>query len=591
MSETETTTRDLQAQLDRERRKLELVREIGLALGSTTDLDELLARIAENVTELMDAERSTIYVVDEEHSELWSRVAQGEKQVEFRLPIGAGIAGWVAENGTVLNVRDAYSDERFDPDWDRQTGYRTRSILCAPMANREGGTIGVLQVLNKRGGEVFTADDEVFILAVAGQAAVSLRNAKLVRSILDKNDELGKTKDELEQRNSELDLLLEMEQLSSSARDLDDLLERIIERATKRCGATAGAVVLVDAHCDELKLEAAFRAPGRELCRFPLESNRGIAGWVVKNDRTIRIDEKSDMPELCTEKTVGELVGIQPKSVLCVPVHGHRDVLGAIELLKSGDGEVFTAADEKVLTLISGQVARAVELARERQRRDREERLATIGHLLSGVLHDLKTPMTVISGYVQLMAQADESTLRKSYSDTVLKQLQHIGSMTAEILAFARGESKILLRRVYLYQFVEEVGEILRKELEPRGIEVVFNLQYRGTARFDENKMRRVFHNIARNAAEAMPEGGTFSVTVGKDERGLLLQFSDTGTGVPAEIEDRLFESFATAGKKGGTGLGLAVVKKIIDEHRGQISFDSEVDQGTTFSIHLPMGA
>ncbi len=591
MSVSDRNQRDLQGELDRERRKLVLVREIGLALGSTLDLDELLTRIAENVTELMDAERSTIYVVDEESSELWSRVAQGETQVEIRLPIGAGIAGWVAEKGTVLNVHDAYADERFDPEWDRQTGYRTRSILCAPMANREGHTIGVLQVLNKREGEHFTADDEVFILAVAGQAAVSLRNAKLVRSILTKNEELGKTKDELEQRNSELDLLLEMEQLSSSARDLDDLLDRIIERASKRCGATAGAVVLVDSHGDGFKLEAAFGAPGRELCRFPLESGQGIAGWVVKNGQTIRVTEKRDLPELCADKTktVGELVGFQPSSVLCVPVHGHRDILGAIELIKEGSGNIFTEADEKVLTLISGQVARAVELARERERRDREERLATIGHLLSGVLHDLKTPMTVISGYVQLMSQADETTLRQTYADTVLKQLQHIGSMTAEILTFARGESKILLRRVYLYQFVEEVGEILRKELEPRDIEVVFNLQYRGTARFDENKMRRVFHNIARNAAEAMPQGGTFSVTVGKDERGLLLKFSDTGTGVPAEIEDRLFESFATAGKKGGTGLGLAVVKKIIDEHRGQINFDSSADKGTTFSIHLPL--
>ena len=183
MTERDPVPADLKAQLDRERRKLELVRDIGLALGSTLDLDELLARIAENVTELIEAERSTIYVVDHDRSELWSRVVQGEKQVEIRLPIGAGIAGWVAEHGQVLNVQDAYIDERFDPAWDRLTGYRTRSILCAPMGDRDGRVIGVLQVLNKREGRLFTSDDEVFILAVAGQAAVSLRNAQLVRSL------------------------------------------------------------------------------------------------------------------------------------------------------------------------------------------------------------------------------------------------------------------------------------------------------------------------------------------------------------------------------------------------------------------------
>ncbi len=590
MTETLSTSPDLEAQLERERRKLVLVRDIGLALGSTLDLDELLTRIAQNVTELIEAERSTIYVIDESRSELWSRVAQGEKKVEFRLPIGAGIAGWVAEHGEVLNVRDAYQDERFDPAWDRITGYRTRSILCAPMADRDGRVIGVLQVLNKREGLHFTPDDEVFILAVAGQAAVSLRNAQLVRSLLDTNEELRQTKVELERRNHELDLLLEMEQLASSAKDVDDLLERVIARAAERCDAEAGAVILVDESVEDSRLEAVVAAPDRGLCRIPLDSGQCVAGWVVEHGKAVRLTEETPAPPSCARRTVGEIVGHQVSTALCVPLQGQRGVLGAIELFNKGSGdEGFTDNDEKVLTLIAGQVARAIDLTRERERRDRKERLATIGRLLSGVLHDLKTPMTVISGYVQLMSQADEEALRRSYAETVLKQLKHIGSMTAEILAFARGESKILVRRVYLYQFVEEVEELLRKELEPRGIDVRFNLEYRGTARFDENKMHRVFHNIARNAAEAMPQGGSFSVTVGRDSQGLVLRFSDTGTGVPAEVEDRLFESFATAGKKGGTGLGLAVVKKIVDEHKGTIHFESKPERGTTFIIRLPL--
>jgi signal transduction histidine kinase len=588
--ETNPISANLEAQLVREHRKLELVRDIGLALGSTLDLDELLTRIVENVTELIEAERSTIYVVDESGAELWSRVAQGEGMVEIRLPMGSGIAGWVAQQGMVLNVRDAYADDRFDPAWDRQTGYTTRSILCAPMADRDGQTIGVLQVLNKRSGTHFTADDEVFILAVAGQAAVSLRNAQLVRSLMDTNEKLRRTTGELALRAQELDLLLEMEQLANSAQNLDDLLSQTLERASKRCDAAAGAVVLVDTSSGDHRLEAAFSAPDRRLCRIPISSGTCVAGWVIEGGKAIKIDQKTSAPEACEARTVGDLVGYKVSSSLCVPLRAQSGVLGAIELLnKGGDPGIFTDDDEKVLTLIAGQVARAVDLTRSRERRDRRERLATIGRLLSGVLHDLKTPMTVISGYVQLMTQADDISLRKTYAETVLKQLQHIGSMTAEILAFARGESKILVRRVYLYQFVEEVGELLRKELEPRGIDVKFDLDFRGTARFDENKMHRVFHNIARNAAEAMPQGGTFSINVGRDEQGLMFRFSDTGSGVPAEIEDRLFESFATAGKKGGTGLGLAVVKKIIDEHRGTITFQSKPSQGTTFTIHLPL--
>lgn len=582
---------DLRTLLDREHRKLELVQDIAHAIGSTLDLDELLTRIAENVTELINAERSTIYVVDSDTNELWSRVAQSDgKPIEIRLPIGMGVAGWVAERGKVLNVRDAYSDDRFDPTWDQTTGYATRSLLCAPMATKSGQIIGVVQVLNKREEQGFTDDDENYLQAIAGQAAMSLQNAQLVRSLQGNIKELRETKEELERRNRELDLLLELEHFSSSARDLDELLLGVVTRSAERCNAGAGSVVLVNNTKDELKLDVTFAAPGHEPSRFSLPWKTGLAGWVIEKGDAVRVDDASRDPR-CS-KTIGDMVGYDAKTVLCMPLRGRHEVLGAIELLnkKSDNGDVaFEENDEKVLSLIAGQVVQAVELARSRARRDREDRLATIGHLLSGVLHDLKTPMTVISGYVQLMVQADDAKLRQSYADTVLKQFQYIGSMTTEILTFARGESKILLRRVYLHQFVDEITEHLKKELEPRDIDVKIELRYRGTARFDEGKMRRVFYNIARNAAEAMPRGGTFSIDIGRDADGLMISFSDTGTGVPEEVKSRLFDSFSTAGKKGGTGLGLAVVKKIIDEHQGEITFDSTRDRGTTFTIRLPL--
>ena len=587
MSEGTPTDEDLLRQLEREHRKRELVQNIGLAVGSTLDLDELLKRIAENVTELMEAERSTIYVVDPDSSELWSRVAQGEKDVEIRLPLGTGVAGWVGQQGKVLNIPDAYADDRFDPTWDGTTGYRTRSILCAPMATKAGQVIGVIQVLNKLGEGPFTSDDEIYLQAIAGQAAITLHNARLVRSLLKNNEELHRIKEELEQRNKELDLLLDLEQLANSARDLEDLLGRVIKRSAERCNADAGAIVLVDSTGETLTLDVAFMKHGQELTRFNVPWGEGLAGWVTKNGESMRVDD-ADADPRCS-KTMGQPVGYQARSALCVPLRGHHGVLGAIELLNKGGDGPFTEGDEKVLSLLAGQVTQAVQLAQGRERRDREERLATIGHLLSGVLHDLKTPMTVISGYEPLMVQADEAKLRQRYADTVLKQFQYIGSMTAEILAFARGESKILLRRVYLHQFVEEISELLRKELEPRSIKVVIELNFRGTARFDESKMRRVFYNIARNAAEAMPTGGTFSIVIGRDAEHLIFTFSDTGTGVPEEVRNSLFESFSTAGKKGGTGLGLAVVKKIIDEHDGTISFSSEPNKGTTFTISLPL--
>ena len=107
-------------------------------------------------------------------------------------------------------------------------------------------------------------------------------------------------------------------------------------------------------------------------------------------------------------------------------------------------------------------------------------------------------------------------------------------------------------------------------------------------ARFDESKMTRVLHNLVRNAVEAMgSRGGTLTLRVGREDGDLVVTVSDTGRGIPKEIEDKLFQSFVTSGKRGGTGLGLAIVKKIVDEHGGQISVKS-TERGATFVIRLP---
>ena len=141
-----------------EEKKLRLVQEIGAALSSPLDLDQLLWLIMEKITLLMEADRSTLYLLTDEGTELWSKVAQGEEIQEIRLKVGEGLAGWVAKTGQTLRIRDVYRDPRFDGEWDRRTGFRTRSTLCVPMKNQHGRTIGVVQVLNKAAGE-FTEEN------------------------------------------------------------------------------------------------------------------------------------------------------------------------------------------------------------------------------------------------------------------------------------------------------------------------------------------------------------------------------------------------------------------------------------------------
>src|SRR5262249_13017186 len=158
----------------------------------------------------------------------------------------------------------------------------------------------------------------------------------------------------------------------------------------------------------------------------------------------------------------------------------------------------------------------------------------------------------------------------------------HISAMQREVLEFARGERNVLVRKVYLQKFFEEVRAAVEPMLKREGVELVIDLQDKGTARFDEGKILRVVHNLARNAVEAMSAqgGGRFSIRMtrakkGEEEEELVLTFTDTGPGIPREIEHRLFRSFVTANKKGGTGLGLAIVKKIAEDHGGAVSVRS----------------
>jgi adenylate cyclase len=132
---------------------------------------------------LTTAERSTLFMHDPETGELWSRVAEGTDSKEIRLPSYGGLVGTSFTTGEILNIADAYADERFNPEFDRQTGFKTRSILCMPLMDRLGQPIGVMQVLNKLDGP-FTSLDETRLNAFSAQAAVALENAKLFQDVL-----------------------------------------------------------------------------------------------------------------------------------------------------------------------------------------------------------------------------------------------------------------------------------------------------------------------------------------------------------------------------------------------------------------------
>ena len=152
--------------------------KIGQAVAAEKNIDKLMQTIAEETKEAMQADRCTVYLYDKENDELWSKVALGLGSTELRFKSNQGLAGHVFQTGETINIKDAYSDPRFNKNIDKETGYRTKTILCMPIKNINQETIGVFQVLNKITGH-FTEEDEDLLVTIGSSAGISLENATL----------------------------------------------------------------------------------------------------------------------------------------------------------------------------------------------------------------------------------------------------------------------------------------------------------------------------------------------------------------------------------------------------------------------------
>jgi len=246
---------------------------------------------------------------------------------------------------------------------------------------------------------------------------------------------------------------------------------------------------------------------------------------------------------------------------------------------------------EKILQK-NQQLAEALTNLKEAQEELlRRERLSLVGRLASGIIHDLKKPLTCISGYAQLLAT---STLakekREQYGDAIVREVQRLVDMADEILRFSRGDHEIKRRPVNLPAWIDGVFELLRLDLESNKVSLVKKVEYQGSISLDSDKFKNVFFNIISNALAAMPEGGTLSFSCRQEDDDLRMAFADTGIGMSDEVRQRVFEDFFSQ-RKDGTGLGMAIVKRIVEAHGGKIDVESELGKGTTFTIHLPLEA
>ena len=236
--------------------------------------------------------------------------------------------------------------------------------------------------------------------------------------------------------------------------------------------------------------------------------------------------------------------------------------------------------------LLLDDVTKRVELELENKQR---ENLSLIGNMTSSIIHDLKNPLSIIKAYLQIMNKKVNAPDFDKYFSIIYLEINRLVTMTEEVLNFARGEYDLKLELCELQTFIREVTPVIKQLFSEKSIDLVVENSYEGKVKIDKDKMHRLFFNIASNANDAMETGGRFLFKASQRDDTLLISFTDTGKGIPDFLEDKIFEPFVTHDKATGTGLGMAIVKKIVDAHEGKILIESELGTGTTITVELPV--
>lgn len=219
------------------------------------------------------------------------------------------------------------------------------------------------------------------------------------------------------------------------------------------------------------------------------------------------------------------------------------------------------------------------------------ERLSLVGRFARSIIHDLKNPLNII-GLTAEMINMPNSTpeSRHECTDRIRKQVERINEMIGEILEYAQGSGKAAAPVMVNYgKFVLHVLEELRVDLEMKGVAIhLENEPPQVPMLVDPARLRRVFHNLLHNAADVMSAGGIVMLRFTLKEARVITEVEDTGPGIAPEMASKLFEPFATFGKKQGTGLGLSICKRIIEDHHGRIWSEVKPGRGAIFIFSIP---
>ena len=634
------TIRGAQVSLQAKKRIAELstLHAIGMAIGSTSELGELLNRITLSSAKILQADGSVLRLLDEEKGLLKVVSAYNPEESKDEegslkpLSPGEGVAGIVALKGEPVLIRDTrsspFSFQGFPKD--------LASVVCVPLIF-QSKTIGTLALFSlqreKHRGKIFDEEDKNLLSTMASQIAIAIENA----IILQRTELLARDKELMVQ---ELSLLYEVSRSMLTTIKLDQLLRIILFSVTlgSRLGFDRAALFLVDEKENALKGMLGVGARTREEASqwrkkveghspfspewtipeeleitpydvqirqvsIPLNEPRSILVKTLHERRSFNIEEAFSHPEINLEilKRLGS------RAFASVPLLAKGKAIGVIAVDNLFTEQPITSAAVGFLTLLANQAALAIEnsrlygnlqemntqLLQTQNRLIQSEKLAALGEVVASITHEIKNPLVSIGGFARRLERSfQENSPEKKYIRIVLKEVKRLESILNETLEFSKAAS-IPSGRHDINRIIEETLSILDGEFQDRNISVVKQFATNLPPLFcDPQQLKQVFLNLLVNAVQAMGKDGFLVIKSSFQqlgERGVLqVEVSDTGGGIPLEILDNIFNPFFST-KQEGTGLGLAIAHKIITQHQGEIEIVNHPGVGATFLIRFPM--
>jgi len=407
----------------------------------------------------------------------------------------------------------------------------------------------------------------------------------------------------------------------SNVLNVKKVCDIILEMIVKIVSVERASLMLYNKRTKRLEIFASKGIPKDIVRRVKLRSGEGISGKVFESGKPMLVGDIEKIPEYKLKKESK----FETRSFLSVPLiysggEGKKEIMGVVNATDKTSGVNFTLNDQRLITALSAIASMAVQNSRlyenikkgykELKRKNRiiintqkslmaNERLSSVGTLAASVVHEIKNPMAVMSGAIQiLMRKGEDEKLLIEYSKIIKKQIDNIVKLTNQLLSFSK-EMKPERKSEDLNNIVKNTLIFTEHYLSRfKGVKVIKNLKKSLPQIYiDSGQIQQVFVNIISNAAQAMPSGGTLKIETGlyspgsDNEKEVFVSFVDNGNGIEKKYLKKIFHPFFTTKNRGeGTGLGLSISRDIIKRHKGRIEVKSKFGEGTSFLIFFPIG-